>query len=89
MSISPRWPGAARDAGARAHGPVAQGVLLDRLGIAARAGAAGPGLDRRGRAAHIAAIGRLTHREEMGTVFKALAITPPRPRPRRISALTP
>ena len=52
-----------------------QGVVLERLGITARAEAlaksmSGPALD-----AHIAAHRRLTHPEEMGTLFKMIAIT--------------
>jgi SAM-dependent MidA family methyltransferase len=65
---------------ARAAGPgiaarqVPQGVLLERLGITARAqalarGLAGPALD-----AHIRAHRRLTHPEEMGSLFQALAL---------------
>ncbi|MEO1024655.1 MAG: SAM-dependent methyltransferase [Pseudomonadota bacterium] len=52
-----------------------QGVLLERLGITARAQAlaqklAGAALDN-----HIAAHRRLTHPQEMGTLFKAIALT--------------
>jgi SAM-dependent MidA family methyltransferase len=64
--------------------PVPQGVLLERLGITARAQAlargiaAGPELD-----AHIAAHRRLTHPDEMGSLFQAMALhsrgTPPPP----------
>lgn len=68
---------AARAVGARPHGPVPQGALLDRLGIAARAarlaqGLAGPALEQ-----HTAALHRLTDPAEMGTVFQALALLPP------------
>ena len=68
---------AATDAGARAHGPVCQGHLLETLGIAARAETL-----RRGatpaRAREIdAALHRLTDAAEMGTLFKALALTEP------------
>jgi len=53
-----------------------QGVFLERLGITSRAQAlarslSGPALD-----AHIAAHRRLTHPDEMGTVFKTLALFP-------------
>lgn len=59
------------------HSPMTpQGVFLERLGITARAQAlakklSGPALD-----SHIAAHRRLTHPEEMGTLFKALALYP-------------
>ncbi|WP_341915404.1 SAM-dependent methyltransferase [Ferrovibrio terrae] len=67
---------AAKRAGAAVHGPVGQGVFLERLGIAARAAKlkqsnatqAGD-LDQ--------ALRRLTAPEAMGTLFKALALTPP------------
>ena len=53
-----------------------QGVLLERLGITPRAqtlakNLSGPALEH-----HIAAHRRLTHPDEMGTVFKALALFP-------------
>ncbi len=53
-----------------------QGVFLERLGITARAQTlasqlAGPSLD-----SHIAAHRRLTHPEEMGNLFKVLALYP-------------
>jgi NADH dehydrogenase [ubiquinone] 1 alpha subcomplex assembly factor 7 len=59
---------AAQEAGAAAHGPVAQGTFLERLGIAARAArlmekATPPQL-------------RLTAPDRMGTLFKVLALTP-------------
>lgn len=53
-----------------------QGVLLERLGIAARAERLAAGLAGPARATHLAAHRRLTHPEEMGTLFKALAIHP-------------
>lgn len=54
----------------------AQGVFLERLGITARAqalarGMTGPALD-----AHIAAHRRLTHPDEMGSVFKVMGVYP-------------
>ncbi|EAQ05045.1 hypothetical protein OB2597_07165 [Pseudooceanicola batsensis HTCC2597] len=60
-----------------ASGMIPQGVFLERLGITARAQALatrlqGPDLD-----AHVAAHRRLTHPEEMGTLFKVLALSPP------------
>ena len=68
---------AARAAGARTSAMTAQGVLLERLGITARAQGlaqrlAGDALER-----HIAAHRRLTHPEEMGQLFQTLAIFPP------------
>jgi NADH dehydrogenase [ubiquinone] 1 alpha subcomplex assembly factor 7 len=62
---------------ARASSPTPQGVFLERLGITARAQAlaaqlSGPALD-----AHIAAHRRLTHGQEMGTLFKVMSLTPP------------
>ncbi len=69
-----RLAAVASNAGAAAYGPVPQGVLLKRLGIVARAAtlvrSAGPD---RGRAVE-AAIARLIEPDQMGTLFKALAI---------------
>jgi SAM-dependent MidA family methyltransferase len=60
---------------ARAHGPVPQGVFLERLGITARArvlaGAGGAAAE-----AVAAAHRRLTHPDEMGNLFQVLALTP-------------
>ena len=67
---------AARSAGAAAHGPVGQGPLLDRLGINARAAKLAQALTGPALENHIAATRRLTHPDEMGTLFKALAILP-------------
>ncbi len=70
-----RFRALAEAAPARAHGPVPQGALLERLGITARARA----LSARhpGSAAAIAvAHRRLTHPAEMGEVFKAVALAP-------------
>ena len=67
---------AARLAGARPCGPAGQGALLERLGITARADRLAQGLTGAPRTDHIAATRRLTHPDEMGTVFKALAILP-------------
>ncbi|NKX44280.1 class I SAM-dependent methyltransferase [Roseicyclus persicicus] len=62
---------------ARASALTPQGVFLERLGITQRAqalarGLAGPALD-----AHVAAHRRLTHPDEMGHLFRVLALTPP------------
>jgi len=68
---------AAREAGATARGPISQNTLLERLGIKHRAAA----LERNAtpdQAADIrAATERLLHLEQMGTLFKALAIAAP------------
>jgi len=50
-----------------------QGAFLERLGITERARA----LARKGGGAIVAQHRRLTHPEEMGTLFKALALVPP------------
>jgi NADH dehydrogenase [ubiquinone] 1 alpha subcomplex assembly factor 7 len=58
-------------------GPVPQGVLLERLGIARRAEALARRLTGPALEAHLAAHRRLTHPQEMGELFKALALHPP------------
>ena len=68
---------------ARAASPCAtsrltdQGVLLERLGITARAQVLAGRLTGAALDAHIAAHRRLTHTHEMGRLFKALAIHAP------------
>ncbi|MEM8803347.1 MAG: SAM-dependent methyltransferase [Pseudomonadota bacterium] len=52
-----------------------QGVLLERLGITARAQALAQKLAGAALDSHIAAHRRLTHPQEMGTLFKAIALT--------------
>jgi NADH dehydrogenase [ubiquinone] 1 alpha subcomplex assembly factor 7 len=68
---------AAREAGAAVYGPMPQGALLERLGIRERALA----LRRRATAAQAADIAAATERlldlQQMGTLFKALAMTGP------------
>jgi len=68
---------AAREAGAAVHGPIPQNTLLERLGIKLRAAA----LERNATPAQAADIAaateRLLHLEQMGTLFKALAIAAP------------
>jgi len=68
---------AARETGAAVRGPVAQNTLLERLGIHARADV----LRRNATPAQAADIGaateRLLHLQQMGTLFKALAIAHP------------
>lgn len=51
-----------------------QGVWLERLGITARAQALARGLDGAALETHVAAHRRLTHPEEMGTLFKVLGL---------------
>ncbi len=53
-----------------------QGVFLERLGITARAQALAKGLSGAALESHIAAHRRLTHPEEMGNLFKTLAVYP-------------
>ncbi len=60
----------------RVSGPLPQGVLLERLGITARAQTLARGLSGPALESHIAAHRRLTHPDEMGSLFKALAFTP-------------
>lgn len=71
----------ARAAGASAHGPVGQGPLLIALGIGPRAERLAQGLTGAPLEQHLAATRRLTHPEEMGNLFKALAILPPHAHP--------
>ncbi len=67
---------AAEAAGARAHGPVTQGALLTALGIDARADAlARANPERAGEFS--AARDRLVSADQMGRLFKALALTAP------------
>ncbi len=67
---------AAAGAGAKAHGPVAQGQFLRRLGIEARAHALKRGADARQARSIDAALARFTAPDSsMATVFKALAVT--------------
>ena len=55
---------------------IEQGMLLERLGITARAQALARHLSDAALDAHVAAHRRLTHPEEMGRLFKAMAIHP-------------
>lgn len=61
---------------AEVFGPVPQGVLLERLGITGRARALARKLSGAALEEHIAAHRRLTHPDEMGDLFKGLAILP-------------
>jgi NADH dehydrogenase [ubiquinone] 1 alpha subcomplex assembly factor 7 len=66
---------AVSEAGVSCHGPVDQGEFLERLGIGARAGALAANATE-GQAADIeSAYRRLVDGDQMGTLFKVLAIT--------------
>ncbi|MBO6519467.1 MAG: SAM-dependent methyltransferase [Rhodospirillales bacterium] len=67
----------ARTAGARVWGPIGQGDLLERLGIAARAAQLLAGADKRQAALIGSARQRLTRDDAMGRLFRALALTHP------------
>ena len=62
---------------ARAHGPASQGAFLRALGIDARADRLAAGRPPETAARIAGALRRLTHPDEMGTLFKVLALTPP------------
>jgi SAM-dependent MidA family methyltransferase len=64
---------AARAVGAVAHGPLPQGVFLQRLGFMTRAAMLAR-LDPRRAQAQLSAAHRLTAPEAMGRLFKALAL---------------
>ncbi|MGH6932096.1 MAG: class I SAM-dependent methyltransferase [Dongiaceae bacterium] len=68
---------AARQAGAMTHGPIPQNLLLERLGIRIRADALMKAATAAQAADISASLERLLHLEQMGTLFKALAITAP------------
>jgi NADH dehydrogenase [ubiquinone] 1 alpha subcomplex assembly factor 7 len=72
---------AAREAGAEAYGPLAQGEFLRRLGIETRADRLAS--EATPEQAHEVASGlrRLTEPDQMGRLFKALALAPPGLRP--------
>lgn len=67
---------AAEAAGATVSTMVDQGTLLERLGSTARAAVLARGLSGTRLAAHLAAARRLTHPDEMGSLFKTIAIHP-------------
>ncbi len=67
----------AREAGAAVHGPVAQHRFLTALGIEARAAALQAGATPAQAEDIRNALHRLTDPAEMGTLFKALAVTAP------------
>jgi NADH dehydrogenase [ubiquinone] 1 alpha subcomplex assembly factor 7 len=62
--------------GVAVTGLTPQGVLLERLGITARAQALAGSLSGAALENHIAAHHRLTHPNEMGSLFQALALYP-------------
>ena len=55
---------------------VPQGVFLERLGVTARAAILAQGLKGPELESHVAAHRRLTHPDEMGNLFKAIAVAP-------------
>ncbi|WP_227285110.1 SAM-dependent methyltransferase [Boseongicola sp. H5] len=62
---------------ARATTLVPQGMFLERLGIGMRAERLAAKLSGPAREQHIAAHKRLTHPDEMGTLFKVMGLCPP------------
>jgi NADH dehydrogenase [ubiquinone] 1 alpha subcomplex assembly factor 7 len=68
---------AATEAGAATYGPVPQGRFLQALGIVARAAALARDATHEQAADIDAALARLTDADQMGTLFKVLAIGPP------------
>ena len=69
--------GAAREAGAAVHGPVTQGRFLEALGIEARAQTLIAGASQKQAQDIRSAQMRLTDPNEMGELFKAMAIASP------------
>jgi NADH dehydrogenase [ubiquinone] 1 alpha subcomplex assembly factor 7 len=67
---------AAREGGARVHGPVAQGAFLTAIGIETRAAALLRASTPEQRVDIASALGRLTDPTQMGSLFKVLALTP-------------
>ncbi|ABD56251.1 class I SAM-dependent methyltransferase [Jannaschia sp. CCS1] len=76
VAFAPIARAARAASGVVASGLTRQGMFLERLGITARAQALARGLDGTALDTHIAAHRRLTHGDEMGTLFKVLALTP-------------
>ena len=76
MSISPRWPQPRARRARGVFGPVGQGAWLEAMGIGLRAAALARAAPE--RAEEIAAArDRLTAPEQMGRLFKALALVAP------------
>ncbi|MGK9168114.1 SAM-dependent methyltransferase [Inquilinus limosus] len=67
---------AATQAGAEAHGPVPQGAFLEALGLRARAAQLKTASPARAEGIE-SAVERLAGPDQMGTLFKALALTAP------------
>lgn len=63
-------------AGHHPHAYTTQGRLLENLGIGPRSARLAASLSGEALQSHLSATRRLTHRQEMGEVFKALAIFP-------------
>ena len=61
---------------AKASPMISQGIFLERLGITQRAQTLAKSMDGTALKNHISAHKRLTHPEEMGSLFKAIAIIP-------------
>ena len=68
---------AARDAGAEVLGPVPQGAFLERLGMRQRADMLMMNASEEQMAEIDAAYARLTDPEQMGVLFKVIAVVPP------------
>ncbi|MBZ8134885.1 class I SAM-dependent methyltransferase [Afifella sp. IM 167] len=68
---------AAEAGGAAVHGPMCQGEFLLRLGLGERAERLGFGRSEAEQAALRSDVIRLASPDEMGTLFKVLAVTPP------------
>jgi SAM-dependent MidA family methyltransferase len=67
----------ARTEGAAAHGPLTQGEFLLKLGLLERAARLGATADAAARESLRAAVDRLAKPDQMGALFKVLAITRP------------
>jgi SAM-dependent MidA family methyltransferase len=81
MLILRPWQMPPKASGATPSLMTPQGVFLERLGITARAQSLAGKLSGTALEQHIAAHKRLTHPDEMGTLFKVLGITPHGARP--------
>jgi len=68
----------ARRAGAAPHGPLGQGEFLRRLGIVQRAARLQANATPQQAADIVGALARLTAPDQMGELFKVLAIADPR-----------
>jgi len=68
---------AAKAEGAQVHGPITQGEFLLSLGLLERAGKLGADADEATREMLNAAVERLAGPDQMGSLFKVMAITRP------------